>query len=109
MIGPALVARTRGGALTRRIESLPGAGEKIPTHQPARDISLGTDDLGWTLRRTDHPCRRGTVRVRHCHPEDHRSGRHPGEERVCSSLDETEGRIRLPRQSWDLGWRLFRA
>jgi hypothetical protein len=95
--------------LTRRIESLPGAGEKVRTHQPAQDISRGADDPGQTLQRTDHLCRRGTVRVRHCRPEDHRSGRHPGEERVCSSLGETKGRARLPRQSWDLGWRQFRA
>ncbi len=61
-IGPALVARTWVGALTRRIESLPGAGEQ--------DISRGADDPGRTLQRMDHLCRRGTVRVRHYRPED---------------------------------------
>jgi hypothetical protein len=30
----------------RRIESLPGAGKRIRTHRPARDISLGADDPG---------------------------------------------------------------
>ena len=96
-------------ASIRRIESLPGAGKKIPTQQPMRDISLGADALERTPRRADHLCRRGTVRVHHCRPEDRRSGCHPGEERACSSLGETKGRARLPRQSWDLGWRRFRA
>ncbi len=40
-----------------------------------------------------------TVQVHHCRLEDYRSDCHPGEERVCSSLDETRGRARLPRQS----------
>ncbi len=61
MTGPALVARTRVGALTRRVESLPGAGERIRAHWPVRDISLEADDPGRTLQRTDHLCRRGTV------------------------------------------------
>ncbi len=45
----------------RRIENLPGAGRKIPTHRPVRDISLRADALGRTLRQVDHPCRHGTV------------------------------------------------
>ena len=108
-IGPALAARMWVGASTRGIKSLPDAGERIRTQRPARDISLGADDPGRTLRRTDHICRRGTVRARHCHPEDHRSGHLPGEVRVCSSPGETKGRGRLPHRSWDLGWRRFRA
>ncbi len=70
--GPVSAARTLVGASIRRIESLPGAGKKIPTHLPMRDISLGADALGRTPRRADHLCRRGTVRAHHCPPEDHR-------------------------------------
>ena len=107
--GPVSAVRTSAGASTRRMESLPGAGRKIPTHQPMRDISLGADALRQTLRRADHLCRRGTVQAHHCRPEDHRSCRLPGEARVCSSPGETTGQGRLPHQSWDLGWRRFRA
>jgi hypothetical protein len=116
-------------ASIRRIESLPGAGRKIPTHRPMRDISLGADALGRTLRRADHSCRRGTVQACHCHPEDRRSYRFPGEARACSSpgetattllrevtadpcrgdLRQTTGRGKRLHQSWDLGWRRFRA
>ncbi len=109
MVGPALAARTWVKASTRRIGGLPDAGEGIWTHRPARDISLGTDDLGRTPQQTDYLCRRGTVRVRRCRPEDHRSDCHPGEERACSSPGKTKGRARLPRRSWDLDWRRFRA
>ncbi len=101
--GPALAARTWVEASTRRIGSLADAGERIRTHQLARDISLGADDPGRTLQRMGYLCRRGTVRVRHYRLEDRRSSCHPGEERACSSLGETKGRARLPRQSWDLG------
>ncbi len=103
MTGPALAVRTRVEAVTGRTGSLLDAGEGIRTHRPARDISLGADDPGRTLQRTDCLCRRGTVRVRHYRPEDYRSDCHPGQERACSSLGETKGRARLPRQSWDLG------
>ncbi len=116
-------------ASIRRIESLPGAGRKIPGHLPMRDISLGADALGWTLRRADHPCRHGTVQVCHCHPEDRRSYRFPGGARACSSpgetatillrevtadpcqgtLWQTNGRGKRLHQSWDLGWTQFRA
>ncbi len=82
-------ARTSAEASIRRIESLPGAGKKIPTHQLMRDISLGAGALGRTLRRADHLCRRGTVRACHCHPEDRRSYRFPDEARACSSPGET--------------------
>ena len=99
MTGPAPAARTWVGASTRRIRGLPDAGERIRTHRLARGISLGADDPGRMLQRTDHLCRRGTVRVRHYRPEGRRSGCHPGEERACSSLGETKGRARLPRQS----------
>ncbi len=94
MTGPALAARTWVGASTRRIGGLPDAGERTRTHRSARDISLGADDPGRTPQRTDHLCRRGTVRVHHCLP---------GEEKACSSLGETKGRARLHRQSWGLG------
>jgi hypothetical protein len=42
--------RTLAEASIRRIESLPGAGKKIPTHRPMRDISLGADALWRTLQ-----------------------------------------------------------
>jgi len=109
MTGPALAARTWVGASTRRIGGLPDAGERIRTHRSARDISLGADDPGRTLQRTDHLCRRGTVRVHRYRPEDLRSDHFLGEERVCSSLGETKGRARLPRPSWGLDWRRFKA
>jgi hypothetical protein len=116
-------------ASIRRIESLPGAGREIPTHQPMRDISLGADALGRTLRGADHPYRRGTVQACHCHPEDRRRYRFPGEARACSNpgetattllrevtagpcqgdLRQTIGRGKRLHQSWDLGWRQFRA
>ncbi len=64
MTDPAPATRTWVGASTRRIESLPDAGKRILTHRPVRDISLGADDPGRTLQRTDHLCQRGTVRVR---------------------------------------------
>ncbi len=99
MTGPALAVRTRVEASTGRIGSLPDAGERIRTRRLARDISLGADDPGRTSQRTDYLCRRGTVRVRHCRPEERQSDCHLGEERVCSSLGETKGRARLPRQS----------
>ncbi len=121
--------RMSAEASIRRIESLPGAGRKIPTHQPVRDISLGADALGQTLRRADHPCRRGTVQACHCHPEDRRPHCLLGEARACSSpgeiavtlrreatadpcrgdLRRTTGRGKRLHQSWDLGWRRFRA
>ena len=91
MTGPALAVRTRVEASTGRIGSLPDAGERIRTHRPARDISLGADDPGRTPQRTGYLCRRGTVQVRHCRPEDHRSDCHPGEERACSSRGGTKG------------------
>jgi hypothetical protein len=69
----------------RRIESLPGAGKKIPTHRPMQDISLGADALGRTLGRADHLCRRGIVQACYCHQEDRRPHRLPGEARACSS------------------------
>jgi hypothetical protein len=121
--------RTSVGASIRRIESLPGAGRKIPTHRPTRDTSLGADTVGWTPRRTDHLCRHGTVRARHCRPGDHRSCHLPGGARVCSSpcgtavillrevtgdpcrddLRQTTGRGKRLHQSWNLGWRRFKA
>jgi hypothetical protein len=39
----------------------------------------------------------------------HRSDCRPGEERACSSPGEIKERARLPRRSWGLGWRRFRA
>jgi hypothetical protein len=96
-------------ASIRRIESLPGAGRKILTRRPMRDISPGADALGRTPRRADHLCRPGTVQACHCRPEDHRSYRLPGGARVCSSPGETTGRGRRLHRSWDLGWRQFRA
>ncbi len=116
-------------ASIRRIESLPGAGKKILTHRPMQDISLGADALGRTLRQADHLYRRGTVQACHCHPEDHQSYRPPGGARACSSpgetaaillrevtadpcqgnLRQTTGRGKQLHQSWDLGWRRFRA
>ncbi len=101
--------RTSAVASIMRIESLPGAGKKIPTHRLMPNISLGADALGRTPRWADHLCRRGTVRARHCRPEDHRSHHLPREARVCSSPGETTGRGKRPHQSWDLGWRRFRA
>ncbi len=38
----------------------------------------------------------------------HRSDRRPGK-RACSSPGEIKKRARLPRRSWGLGWRRFRA
>ncbi len=122
-------ARMLAEASIRGIESLLGAGRKIPTHRPTRDITLEADTLGRTQRRTDHPCRRGTVQACHCHPQDRRSHRFPGEARACSSpgrvaatlrreamadpcqgdLRRTTGRGKPRHQSWDLGWRQFRA
>ncbi len=121
-------ARMLAEASIRRIESLPGAGKKILTHRLMQDTSLGADALGRTLRRADHLCHR-TVRARHCSPEDHRPCRFPGEARACSSpgetaaillrkvtagpyrgdLRQTTGRGKRLHQSWDLGWRRFRA
>jgi hypothetical protein len=121
--------RTSAVASIRTIESLPGAGRKIPTHRLTRDTSLGADTVGRTPRRTDHLCRRGTVQVHHCRPGDHRLCRLPGGARVYSSpgetaailpreatadpcrddLRQTTGRGRRLHQSWDLGWRRFRA
>ncbi len=121
--------RVLAEASIRRIESLPGAGRKIPTHRPTRDITLEADALGGTQRRIDHPCRRGTVQVCHCHPGDRRSYRFPGEAKACSSpggiattllreatadpcrgdLRRITGRGKLLHQSWDLGWRRYRA
>ena len=121
--------RTSAIASIMRIESLPGAGKKIPTHRPMQDISLGADALGRTLRRADHLCRRGTVQACHCHPEARWSYRFPGGARVCSSPGETAaillrevtadpcrgdlrqatGRGKLRHQSWDSGWRQYRA
>ncbi len=100
MTGPALAARTWVGASTRRIGGLPDAGERIRTHRSARDIGLGADDPGRTPQQTDHLCRRGTVRVLHCRPD---------EERARSSPGKTKGRARLHRRSWGLGWRQFRV
>ncbi len=71
-------------ASIRRIESLPGAGRKIPTHRPTQDITPEADALG----RTDHPCRRGTVQACHCLPGDRRSYRFPGGAKACSSPGE---------------------
>jgi hypothetical protein len=51
-------ARMLAEASIRGIESLPGAGRKIQTHRPTRDITLEADALGRTQRRTYHPCRR---------------------------------------------------
>jgi hypothetical protein len=116
-------------ASVRRIESLPGAGKKISTHQPTRDITLEADALGRTRRQTGHPCRRDTVRACHCLPGDRRPHHLPGEARACSSpvgiattllreatadpcrgdLRRTTGRGKPRHQSWDLGWRQFRA
>ena len=116
-------------ASIRRIESLPGAGRKIPTHRPTRDTTLEVDALGRTQRRTGHPCRRGTVQACHCLPEDRRPHRLPGKARACSSPGETattplqeatadpcRGGLRRatgqgspPHRLWDLGWRLCRA
>ena len=108
-IGLVRAVTKRAGASTKGTGGLPDAGERIRTHRSARNISLGADDPGRTLQRTDHLCRRGTVRVHHCRPEDRRLGCHPGEERACSSLGETKGRARLPRPSWVLDWRRFKA
>jgi hypothetical protein len=57
--------RTSAVASIMRIESLPGAGKKIPTNRPMPNISLGANALGRTPRRADYLCRRGTVRARH--------------------------------------------
>jgi hypothetical protein len=116
-------------ASIRRIESLPGAGKKIPTHRPTRATTLEEDALGRTQRRTGPPCRRGTVQACPCLPGDCRAYRFPGEARACSSPGETAttllreatadpcrgdlrqatGRGKLLHQSWDLGWRQYRA
>ncbi len=104
-----------GRSFNRRIESLPGAGRKIPTHQPMQDISLGADALGRTRRQTS------SVQACHCHPGDSRSYRFPGEARATTLLREgtadpcrgdlrqTTGRGKRLHQPWDLGWRQFRA
>jgi hypothetical protein len=42
--------RTSAVASIMRIESLPGAGKKIPTHRLMQDISMGADTLGRTPR-----------------------------------------------------------
>ncbi len=122
-------ARMLAEASIRRIESLPGAGRKIPTHRPTRDITLEADALGRTQRRIDHPCRHGTVQACHYLPGDRRSHRFPGEAKACSSpgriamtllreatadpcrgdLRRTTGRGKLLHQSWDLVWRQYRA
>ena len=127
--GPVSAVRMLAEASIRRIESLPGAGRKIPTHRPTQDINLEADTLGRTQRRIDHPCRHGTVQACHCLPEDRRPHRLPGEARSCSSpggiattlrreatadpcrgdLRRTAGRGKPRHQSWDLGWRQFRA
>ncbi len=39
----------------------------------------------------------------------HRSDRRPGEKRTCSSPGEIKERARLPRRSWGLDWRGFKA
>ena len=104
-----LAARTSAVASIMRIESLPGAGKKIPTHRPMPNISLGADALGRAPRRADHLCCRGTVRACHCRPEDRRQHRLPGEARACSSPGETTGQGKQLHQSWDLGWRRFKA
>ncbi len=39
----------------------------------------------------------------------HGSDCHPGEERACSSPGEIKEQARLPRRSWDSGWRRSRA
>jgi hypothetical protein len=122
-------ARMLAEASIRRIESPPGAGRKIPTHRPTRNITPEADALGWTQRRTGHPCRRGTVQACRCHPGDRRSYRFPGEAKACNSpggiattllieatadpcrgdLRRTTGRDKLLHQSWDLDWRQYRA
>ena len=116
-------------ASIRRNESLPGAGNKIPTHRPTRDTTLEADACGRMQRRTGHPCRRGTVQACYCLQGDCRAYRFPGEARACSSpggtattppreatagpcrgnLRQTTGRGKLLHQSWDLGWRRYRA
>ena len=116
-------------ASIRRIRSLPGAGMKIPTHQPTWVTTLEADALGRTRRRTGHPCRRGTVQACHCLPGDRRSYRFPGEAKACSSpggtattllreaaadpcrddLRQATARGKLLHQSWDSGWRQYRA
>jgi len=121
--------RTSAVASIMRIESLPGAGRKIPTHQPTRDITPEADVLGRTRRRTGHPCRRGTAQACPCLPGGCQMYRFPGEARACSSpgetattllrevtagpcrgdLRQTTGRGKLLHRSWDLGWRQFRA
>jgi hypothetical protein len=121
-------------ASIRRIESLldrepPGAGKKIPTHRPTRDTTLEADALGQMQRRTGHLCHRGTVQVCPFLPGDRRAHRFPGEVGACSSpggtattllreatadpcrgdLRQATGRGKLLHQSWDLGWRQYRA
>ncbi len=116
-------------ASIRRIRSLPGAGMKIPTHQPTWVTTLEADALGRTRRRTGHPCRRGTAQACPCLLGDCRVYRFPGEARACNSPGETAmtplqeatadpcrgglrqatGQGNPPHQSWDLGWRRFRV
>ncbi len=123
------VVRMSAEASIRRIESLPGAGKKIPIHRPTRDITLEANARGRTQRRTGHPCRRGTVQACHCLPGDRWSYRFPGEAKSCSSpggtattllreatadpcrgdLRQVTGQGKLLHQSWDLGWRQYRA
>jgi hypothetical protein len=129
MIGPVSAVRMLAEASIRRIETLTGAGRKIPTHRSMPDINLGADALGRTQRQADHPCRRGTAQACHCHPGDRRSHRFPGGAKACSSpggiattllreamadpcrgdLRRTTGRGKPLHRSWDLGWRQFRT
>jgi hypothetical protein len=121
--------RMLAGASIRRIGNLLGAGMKIPTHWPMRVTTLEADALGRTRRLIGHPCRRGTARAYPCLPEGCRAYRFPDGARACSSPGETatsplrkvtadscQGSLRqatgqgsLPHQSWDLGWRQYRA
>ena len=116
-------------ASIRRIGNLLGAGKKIPTLRPMRVTTLEADALGRTQRRTGHPCRRGTARVHPCLLGGCRAYRFPDGSRACSSPGETAttllreatadpcggdlrqatARGKLLHQSWDLGWRRYRA
>jgi hypothetical protein len=121
--------RTSAGASIRRIGSLLAAEKRIPTRQPTQVTTLEAVALGRTRLRTDHPCRRGTVRAHLYLPGDYQVYRFPGGVRACSSPDGTattllreatadpcRGDLRQatgqgspPHRLWDLDWRLCRA
>jgi hypothetical protein len=108
-------------ASIRRIESLPGAGRKIPTHQPVRDISLGADAIGGRCggrttyaaaaqRKRATATQRTTGRTASQARRKHaaiqtRPLRFSSADPCRGELRQATGRGKQLHQSWDLGWR----